>query len=234
MKEENKIFINEKFIDEWEKKLDDSEYIDNYTLMYIINHSHQERLRNRAALKIFEQNPTNNQLCEVIRWISSDEIREMAAKKLLKEDQLTNPELCIIIEWVNNAKIKDMAVERLFEQKPNNNQLRLVIVSDKKFAQRAGNLMFKNYQKDFYPDENDLFFLINWVDSLRLIAANELLRHNLSSKSKIRLLMKEVPELNDKLWPIYLKNKPTKAELEWVVENIESLRLKAEEVLKNN
>jgi hypothetical protein len=51
--------------------------------------------------ELLTQNPTNEDLCYVIRWVES--LRERAGQKLLTQNP-TNEDLCYVIRWVESLR----------------------------------------------------------------------------------------------------------------------------------
>ncbi len=211
------------FVDEF---LNNNEYVDNHTLLFILRNRRDEIIGEKAAQKILEQKPNNYQITEVIRWILSPKIKKQASLMLLNNNP-TNDQLIYIVEWVDDPIIKEKAASRILSQNPTNNQLRPIIINVRKLSDKAGWMMYNQN-----PDLNDLCFLIEWTKTFRVMAANRLLfrygpRNELSIKT-IQLILARVPELIKKAWPVYLKNNPTKNELEWVVKNVTEPNVKKE------
>ncbi len=230
MKKDEKKFQQNHQDDFVDELLENNEYVDNYTLLFIIRNRQQEEIGEKAALKILEQSPNNYQLTEVIRWILSPKIKKQASLMLL-DNNPTNEQLICIIEWVDDSSIKEQAASRILNQNPTNNHLRPIIINVKKLSDKAGWKMYNQH-----PDLNDLCFLIEWTETFRVMAANRLLRlksNELSIKT-IQLILARVPELIKKVWPAYLKNNPNKDELEWVVEHVKDpeVREEAEDLLR--
>ncbi len=203
------------------KKDEKKGYMNNYALLPIMRDGRRMKKHRvaKAARKILEQTPNNYQLTEVIKWASSSKIKRQAALMLV-ENNPTNEQLICIIEWVDDSSIKEKAASRILEQNPTNDNLRPIIINVKELSDKAGWLMLNQH-----PDLNDLCFLIEQTETFRLIAAKLLIERKLSVKT-IQLILAKVPELIEEACLSYLKNNPTNAELEWVVDHIKDPKVK--------
>jgi|GEM_PF-2833911 len=126
--------------------------LDNYDLRDIISNSN---LKKREALeRLFQQNPTNEDLSEIICYTNLGDLEELVWNQFLSQNPSNEELLCFVKDYSGTGRKKEEAAALLIKRNPDADALAELIV-----AGQFDDIALEKL-KDLKPDPEELEFVI--------------------------------------------------------------------------